>query len=162
MTDGETNEDPVAELEVGESVEITKEARWPVYDGIPTEFYGLDREYDDLEYDNLRFEGEAGDEEIVFEVSGAVTKQEEPEFEIGETNPYRRSWLWRVIGLTIGGGLSIAVAYLVTHSMPETDLLINGQPMTVDPAAQFPNVAAVIGLVMLVLLSANIAAEVRA
>jgi len=154
-TDSEqTTEDPLADVEVGETVEFREENRFPFWNGPPENCQGNDREAGDGRFENVRVEyDDDGLPQLVWEQAVDVTRtvserdaqherakreyERQKKREQREKNDRRA----RLISTGIGIAVTLGFAALFSSAMPELRL----QETTVDPGAMiFPIVFVVL------------------
>jgi len=67
--------DPLDDADVGETVEMTETQRYSWWGSAGSQWLGEDRKTEHLEITDAYFDGEPGNEEVVLEISGEVTRR---------------------------------------------------------------------------------------
>jgi len=176
MSDSETDfeqVDPIEDLDIGQSTVIKNVEEfcfWGTSAADP--FVGSDRQVDDLEITDARFVNEPGNEGILLEIEGQLTRQlprgaidfpepTEPSRPPETSEQPEATPFWkRAASFGIGLGISVGVFVLVFNAV--NDALASAEPITFSPqpvSSAVPIV--VIGVLAFVILSTLIDPPLR-
>jgi len=176
MSDSETDfeqVDPIEDLDIGQSTVVTNVQEFPFWGTSAADpFLGFDRQVKDLEITDARIVGEPGNEEILFEVEGNVTRQlprramdfpeaTEPSGPTETTEQPEATPVWkRAASLGIGLGISVGGFVLIFNAV--NDAMAAAEPITFSPQSVSPAVPiVVIGVFAFVILSTLIDPPLR-
>jgi len=164
-----TNDDPIEALDIGESTVVSNVEQvcfWGT--SRADQFVGSDRQVDELEITDARFVGEPGNEGILLEIEGQVTRQlprgaidfpaaTEPP---AATQPPEPTPRWKRVGknlLSLGIGVVVAgfVSVEIMNKLSR-EIMASGEPITFAPTPVDP----MVGLIPVVIIALIIAVSV--